>query len=177
MFKEICMVYPPDMESDVRDSGSPGLDGGALSSSMSGGRLSGWGSKNRNSKKQTGKWKHGPRPAVCPSCLILSHTHLFSQARYETPSAPPVASSSPRRRACAAAGGPTWHGAIRLKPAPFVLRGIGLWEPCVGPQSKPGLGRSEAPQPCLVLSAWSGSHSSHFWVPCSFRCLAGCLTE
>ena len=23
-----------------------------------------------------GKWKHGPKPAVCPSCLILSHTHL-----------------------------------------------------------------------------------------------------
>ena len=27
-----------------------------------------------------GKWKHGPKPAVCPSCLILSHTQLmFSQ--------------------------------------------------------------------------------------------------
>ena len=24
-----------------------------------------------------GKWNHGPKPAVCPSCLILSHTHFF----------------------------------------------------------------------------------------------------
>ena len=23
-----------------------------------------------------GKWKHGPKPAVCPSWLILSHTHI-----------------------------------------------------------------------------------------------------
>ena len=23
-----------------------------------------------------GKWKHGPKPAVCPSYLILSHTHM-----------------------------------------------------------------------------------------------------
>ena len=37
----------------------------------------GCGSKNRNSKMACpGKWKHGPKPAVCPSCLILSHTHL-----------------------------------------------------------------------------------------------------
>ena len=26
-------------------------------------------------KWNPGKWKHGPTPAVCPSCLILSHTH------------------------------------------------------------------------------------------------------
>ena len=25
-----------------------------------------------------GKWKHGPKPAVCPPCLILSHTQLTS---------------------------------------------------------------------------------------------------
>ena len=24
---------------------------------------------------KTGQWKHGPKPAVCPSCLSLSHTH------------------------------------------------------------------------------------------------------
>ena len=36
----------------------------------------GCGSKNRNSKMgYPGKWKHGPKPAVCPSCLTLSHTH------------------------------------------------------------------------------------------------------
>ena len=33
----------------------------------------GCGSKNRCSKWNTGKWKHGPGPAVCPSCFILSH--------------------------------------------------------------------------------------------------------
>ena len=27
-------------------------------------------------KWNPGKWKHGPKPAVCPSCLILSHTHM-----------------------------------------------------------------------------------------------------
>ena len=26
-------------------------------------------------------WKHGPKPAVCPSCLILSHTHLSTGAQ------------------------------------------------------------------------------------------------
>ena len=25
-----------------------------------------------------GKWKHGPKPAVCPSWLILSHSHIKS---------------------------------------------------------------------------------------------------
>ena len=25
-------------------------------------------------KWNPGKWKHGPKPAVCPSCLLLSHT-------------------------------------------------------------------------------------------------------
>ena len=25
-----------------------------------------------------GKWKHGPNPTVCPSCLILSHTHKLA---------------------------------------------------------------------------------------------------
>ena len=28
-----------------------------------------------------GKWKHGPKPAVCPSCLILSHTHFWLENR------------------------------------------------------------------------------------------------
>ena len=27
-------------------------------------------------KMEPGKWKHGPKPAVCPSCLILSLTHI-----------------------------------------------------------------------------------------------------
>ena len=37
----------------------------------------GGGSKDRNSKMGCpGKWKHGPKPAVCPSCLILSHTQF-----------------------------------------------------------------------------------------------------
>ena len=27
-------------------------------------------------KWNPGKWKYGPKPAVCPSGLILSHTHL-----------------------------------------------------------------------------------------------------
>ena len=37
----------------------------------------GCGSKNRNSTMGCpGEWKHGPKPAVCPSWLILSHTHL-----------------------------------------------------------------------------------------------------
>ena len=32
-------------------------------------------SKNRNARMACpiGKWKHGPKLAVCPSCLILSH--------------------------------------------------------------------------------------------------------
>ena len=25
-------------------------------------------------KINPGKWKHGPKPAVCPSCFILSHS-------------------------------------------------------------------------------------------------------
>ena len=29
----------------------------------------------QNPKWNPGKWKHGPKPAVCP-CLILSHTHM-----------------------------------------------------------------------------------------------------
>ena len=42
---------------------------------------SGCGSKNRNSKLGCpGKWTHGPKPAVCPSCVILSHTHLGRRA-------------------------------------------------------------------------------------------------
>ena len=34
--------------------------------------------KTRNSKMgcPEGKWKHGPKSAVCPSCLILSHTQM-----------------------------------------------------------------------------------------------------
>ena len=39
----------------------------------------GCGSTNRNSKMGCpDKWKHGPKPAVCPSRLILSHTHMCS---------------------------------------------------------------------------------------------------
>ena len=38
-------------------------------------------------KWNPGKWKHGPKPAVCPSCLILSHTHLPA---FETFSSPKV---------------------------------------------------------------------------------------
>ena len=30
----------------------------------------------QTSKWNPGKWKHGPKPAVCPSCLLLSHTHM-----------------------------------------------------------------------------------------------------
>ena len=42
--------------------------------------LFGGGSKNRNSKMACpGKWKHGPKPAVCLSCLILSHTHFVKR--------------------------------------------------------------------------------------------------
>ena len=38
--------------------------------------------KNRNSKMACpGKSKHGPRPAACPSCLILSHTHIWRSLR------------------------------------------------------------------------------------------------
>ena len=36
----------------------------------------GCGSKNQTKLENPGKWKHGPKPAVCPSCLILSHTHI-----------------------------------------------------------------------------------------------------
>ena len=46
----------------------------------------GCGSKNRNSKMACpGKWKHGPKPAVCPSCFILSHT-LFATREGGRPS-------------------------------------------------------------------------------------------
>ena len=27
-------------------------------------------------KWNPGKWKHGPKPAVCPSCVFFSHTHI-----------------------------------------------------------------------------------------------------
>ena len=31
------------------------------------------------------KWKHGPKSAVCPCCLILSHTHAgeFGDAKLD----------------------------------------------------------------------------------------------
>ena len=35
----------------------------------------GCGSKNRYPKWNP--WKHGPKPAVCPCCLILSHTQIM----------------------------------------------------------------------------------------------------
>ena len=36
------------------------------------------GSKNRNSKMGCpGRLKHGPKPAVCPSCLILGHIYMM----------------------------------------------------------------------------------------------------
>ena len=31
-----------------------------------------------------GKWKHGPKPAVCPSGLVLSHAHLEHGDPYRT---------------------------------------------------------------------------------------------
>ena len=41
-------------------------------------RVDRWlGLKKRNSKMGCpGEWKHGPKPAVCPSYLILSHTQV-----------------------------------------------------------------------------------------------------
>ena len=49
--------------------------------------------KKRNSKMGCpGKWKHGPKPAVCPSCLILSQTHFTTGAK--PPKSPPI--SRPR---------------------------------------------------------------------------------
>ena len=39
--------------------------------------LNGCGSENRYKMACPGKWKHGlQKPAVCPSCLILSHTQM-----------------------------------------------------------------------------------------------------
>ena len=38
--------------------------------------LFGCGSKNRYPKWNPGRWKHKPKPAVCPPWLILSHTLL-----------------------------------------------------------------------------------------------------
>ena len=32
--------------------------------------------KNPVPKRNPGKWKHGPKPAVCPSCIILSHRRV-----------------------------------------------------------------------------------------------------
>ena len=43
----------------------------------------GCGSQNRNSKMACpGKWKHGPSPAVCPSCFILSHAHFVGDCSF-----------------------------------------------------------------------------------------------
>ena len=36
-------------------------------------------------KLEPDKWKHGPKPAVCPSCLISSHTHI-SNPHVQSPS-------------------------------------------------------------------------------------------
>ena len=33
-------------------------------------------------KSNPGKWKHGPKPAVCPSWLILSHAHMVGFRRF-----------------------------------------------------------------------------------------------
>ena len=41
----------------------------------------GCGSKTAIPKWNSGKWKHGPKPAVCPSCLILSHSHIKRKCR------------------------------------------------------------------------------------------------
>ena len=30
----------------------------------------------KRAKIKPGKWTHRPKPAVCPSCLILSHSHM-----------------------------------------------------------------------------------------------------
>ena len=40
--------------------------------------------KNPLPKWNPGKWKHGPTPAVCPSCLILSHTQIILEAKRST---------------------------------------------------------------------------------------------
>ena len=32
--------------------------------------------KKPTPKWNPGKWRHGPKPAACPSCLILTHTHF-----------------------------------------------------------------------------------------------------
>ena len=37
-------------------------------------------------KKEPGKWKHGPKPAVCPSYLALSHTHITQDLKAKGPS-------------------------------------------------------------------------------------------
>ena len=34
-------------------------------------------SQNRNPKMGPGKWKHGPKPAVCPGSLSLSHIYIL----------------------------------------------------------------------------------------------------
>ena len=36
-----------------------------------------------------GKWKHGPKPADCPSCLILSHLYVCVQAQQLHPPVTP----------------------------------------------------------------------------------------
>ena len=57
-----------------------------------------------------GKWKHGPRPAVCPSCLISSHSHILclpTRSRVNAPSTPSTPSASPSAGAAPAA----WAGA------------------------------------------------------------------
>ena len=46
-------------------------------------------------KWNPGKWKHGPKPAVCPSSLILSHSHLSAWWRISG------CSPCPKERVCA----------------------------------------------------------------------------
>ena len=74
---EACMLSTRKKE---RRRHSPICSAGSLAceSCGCGTSVCGCGLKSRNSKMgcPISKWKHGPKPAVCPSCSMLSHTHV-----------------------------------------------------------------------------------------------------
>ena len=117
----------------------------------------GCGSKSGYQMACPGKWKHGPNPAVCPSCLTLSHTHFTLGVSDEMRQPLRLTQVWPR-------GERHSLPAQRGEEGALCLRGLNA--------SSPGSGRGELPfaevffvfvSPCWVLKG-----IYHYWKCVSF---------
>ena len=59
-----------------------------------------------------GKWKYGPKPAVCPHCLILSHTHMEMYQRVPDFDQDPFATCRHGRFRCGLLVSELLHGGL-----------------------------------------------------------------